>query len=220
MLRAEPGATATCEAARTMGLESVAIPLFTIEAVAWEAPDPARFDGLLLTSANAVRHGGPELEKVRGLPVYAVGEVSAEMARAAGFALSHAGDGTVESLLAAIDPDLRLLHLCGEQRRAPVAPRQSITPVPVYRAVEVPAPDLSPIAGSVVAVHSPRAGARLAELAASAGTDASETAVAAISREAARVAAGDWEQVVAAEQPTDGALLALAARLCNTSARR
>ena len=220
VLRPEPGATATCEAARELGLEPVAIPLFTMEAVAWVAPDPSAFDGLLLTSANAIRHGGSELAKVRGLPVYAVGEATAAAARAEGLTLSYTGDSNVDALVAAIDPDLRLLHLCGEQWREPTAPRQQIRHLPVYRAVELPAPDLSPISGAVVAVHSPRAGARLAELAAISGIDTPTTAVAAISHEAARAAAGDWEQVVAADQPSDGALLALAALLCNSSGRR
>ena len=217
VLRPEPGATATCEAAREMGLEPLAIPLFEIEPVAWAPPDPAGFDGLLLTSANALRHGGPGLDELHGLAVYAVGEATAAEAQDAGFVLSFTGSGGVDELLAALDPDLRLLHLCGEQRREPAAPRQSITHLPIYRAAELAAPDLSAAAGAVVAVHSPRAGARLAELAAASGLEVSSTAIAAISREAARAAGAGWEQVSTADQPTDGALLALAARLCNTS---
>ena len=219
MLRPEPGATATCDAARERGLQPVKLPLFKVEPIVWDAPDPAAFDGLLLTSANALRHRGPELEKLRALPVYAVGEATAAEAASAGFVVSFAGSGGVEELLAAIDPDLRLLHPCGEQWREPRAPRQSITHLPVYRAAELPGPDLSGLQGAVVAVHSPRAAARLAELAAVAGVDISGTALAAISGEAARAAGDGWEQVVTAGEPNEGALLALAARLCNTSDR-
>lgn len=219
MLRPEPGATATCDAARRLGLEPLAIPLFAIEAVAWEAPEQSAFDGLLLTSANALRHGGPELKKLRGLPVFAVGEATAAEARNHGFQLSSTGKGGVDDLLDSIKPDLRLLHLCGEERREPAVPRQAITAVPVYKAAEIEAPDLSPLVGAVVAVHSPRAGARLAELASRSGPETSRTALAAISREAARAAANGWEQVVTAGEPNDDALLALAARLCNTSPR-
>ncbi len=219
MLRPEPGATATCTAARERGLRPLAIALFQIEPAIWVAPDPAAFDGLLLTSANALRHGGAELDKVRGLPVYAVGEATAAEAENRGFAMSFTGSGGVDALLAGIDPDLRLLHLCGEQWREPATPRQSITHVPVYRAAELPPADLSPIRGAVVAVHSPRAAARLAELAALSRFDLSATALAAISREAVRAAGSGWEQVATADEPDDGALLALAARLCNTSPR-
>ena len=55
VLRPEPGASATAGRARTLGLDPVLMPLFEIEPIAWTAPDPAGFDALLLTSANAVR---------------------------------------------------------------------------------------------------------------------------------------------------------------------
>lgn len=219
VLRPEPGATATCAAAIQAGLQPLAIPLFAIEPVAWGAPDPKAFDGLLLTSANALRHGGADLGKVRGLAVFAVGEATAAEAQNAGFTVRFTGSGGVDDLLGDIDSRLRLLHLCGEQWRRPAAPRPSVTHLPVYRAAELPAPDLSRISQAVVAVHSPRAGARLAQLAGQLGIDTSATALVAISGEAARAAGIGWGQVVTADAPDDGALLALAARLCNTRAR-
>ena len=97
-LRPQPGASATVTRAEAMGLDVAAAPLFEVEAVEWEAPDPAGFDGLLLTSANAVRHGGGQLESLRGLPVYAVGETTAETARGAGFNVAAAGSGGVGGL--------------------------------------------------------------------------------------------------------------------------
>ena len=63
-------------------------------------------------------------------------------------------------------------------------------------------------------VHSPRAGERLAHLL----TRRADTAIAAISAAAAAAAGSGWEQVAVADQPTDEALLALAARLCNKTA--
>lgn len=219
VLRPEPGATATCEAAARAGLQAIAAPLFCIEPVAWAAPDPGRFDGLLLTSANAIGHGGPGLKVLRGLPVYAVGEASAEQARNAGFVVSFTGTGGVADLLASIGADLRLLHLCGEHRAPAGTPTQSIMHLPVYRSAELADADVSAIGGAVVAVHSPRAGARLAELAARAGVDISTAAIAAISREAARAAGPGWAQVAVAHSPRDDALLALAARLCNITGR-
>ena len=82
VLRPEPGASATVERAQALGLDAFAIPLFRVEPIAWTAPDAGQFEGLLLTSANAVRHGGDQLERLRGLPVYVVGEATAEAARA------------------------------------------------------------------------------------------------------------------------------------------
>ena len=219
ILRPQPGASATAAAARELGLEPVFVPLFSVEPVSWEAPHPAGFDVLLLTSANAVRHGGLELGKLRGLPVYAVGEATAAEARDAGFSVAAIGEGGIDELLQRIDPGLRLLHVGGEHRREPTAPRQSITHVPVYRSADLPMVDgIARISGAVVAVHSPRAAARLSELAAREGIDIGRTAVAAISAESARDAGGGWQEVAVADRPADPALLALAAALCKKPA--
>jgi uroporphyrinogen-III synthase len=58
VLRPEPGASATVERARERGLSAIPIPLFEIQSLEWDAPDPAGFEGVLLTSANAVRFAG------------------------------------------------------------------------------------------------------------------------------------------------------------------
>ena len=213
VLRPEPGASATLAAARERGLNAVAAPLFDIEPVAWEAPEPGSFDGLLLTSANAVRCGGAQLERLRELKVYAVGEATAEAARNGGFDIATAGDGGIDRLLGSIEGDLNLLHLCGEHRSEIEQARQSITPVPVYRAREIRFPDLSNARDSVALIHSPRAGRRFAELV----EDRASIMIVAISPRAAEAAGEGWKAVAIAEQPTDEALLALAARLCNNS---
>lgn len=217
VLRPEPGASATVERARAIGLDGLAMPLFAIEPISWDVPDPGMFDALLLTSANAVRRGGDALTQLRALPAYAVGEATAAAAREAGFEIAGEGDGGVERMLAAIPGDLRLLHLCGEHRTAAPA-THAINAVPVYRSAELAAPaNLRRIEGAVVAVHSPRAGARLAELADQFGIDRAEVRIAAIS-EAAATATGDgWAMREAAETPDDDTLLALAARLCDKS---
>jgi len=210
VLRPEPGATATVQRARERGLEAVAVPLFEIEPLDWKAPDSTGFDGLLLTSANVVRSAGDQLKALRGLPVYAVGQATADAARDAGFSIASVGDADVERLLRSIDPRLKLLHACGEDRRAPAADQQ-ITAVPVYRAKPIGAPDLGRLTGAVALIHSPRAGRRFAELVGDRGS----ISIAAISRAAADSAGGGWETVESAEAPNDDALLALAARLCN-----
>lgn len=210
VLRPQPGASATVEKARAMGLEAVAIPLFEVQPLAWDAPEAAGFDGLLLTSANPLRHGGEGLHKLRGLPAYAVGEATAEAARAAGFDVAATGDEGIERLLGSIEADLKLLHLCGADRREPGAVRQQVTAIPVYRAAAIDA-DVSDAAGAVALVHSPRAARRFAELA----QEKASIAVAAISAAAADAAGPGWEQVEVADRPSDEALLALAARLCN-----
>jgi uroporphyrinogen-III synthase len=215
ILRPEPGASATAARARAMGLDPVTLPLFAVEPVEWAVPDPAGYDALLLTSANAVRHAGDGLARLCGLPVYAVGEATAEAAREVGFDVAGSGEGGVERLLGSIPPDLRLLHLCGEHR-IQVKAAQAITVIPVYRSRALPAPEgLREIEGQVAAVHSPRAGQRLAELAGEAGIDRATVRIAAISAAAASAAGSGWESCEAADTPDEAALLALAARLCD-----
>ncbi len=209
VLRPEPGASATVERARAQGLEAIANPLFEVAPIAWEAPDPGSFDGVLLTSANAVRHAGEGLQSLRGLKAYAVGDATAQAAREAGFDVAATGDAGVERLLGSIEPDLRLLHLCGAHRSDTEGARQTITPIAVYRSEQIENARI-PNADAVL-VHSPRAGRRLAELA----DDRSVVTIAAISQPASDAAGEGWRSVEVAEQPTDEALLALAARLCN-----
>ncbi len=211
VLRPEPGASDTVRRARELGLESVAVPLFEIEPVAWSSPDPVGFDGLLLTSANAIRQAGDGLNELRGLKGYTVGEATAEAARDAGLDVAASGDSGVDRLLGSIEPDLRLLHLCGADRREPEATRQSITSLPVYESKELKSPDVSRADGSLALIHSPRAGRRFAELI----EDRASISIVAISRAAAEAAGEGWKQIAIAGQPTDEAMLALAASLCN-----
>ena len=212
VLRPEPGATATVERARAMGLNATALPLFDVEPVEWKLPRAREFDALLLTSANAVRHGGDNLKRLRSLQVYAVGEATARAARDAGFDVTSVGDAGVDRLLQAIDRSLKLLHLTGEDRVRAEGPQQ-ITQIPVYRSRERADPG-EILQNCVALIHSPRASRRFAELV----TDRGGIAIAAISENAADAAGSGWLRVDAADTPTDEALLALAARLCNKSA--
>lgn len=211
LLRPEPGLSASAERARALGLEVIACPLFRVEPVAWEAPDPTEFDALLLTSANAVRLGGPELAKLRGLPVNAVGEATAAAAREAGFHVETIGSGNAVDLLAGLPRSLKLLHIAGEDHRnigdRPIERRIA------YRSQAIEDPCLPSLEGLVAAVHSPRAGKRLAELVPVRG----ETAIAAISTAASEACGSGWERLGVAEEPNEKSLLALAARLCHTS---
>lgn len=211
LIRPEPGLSVSADQARALGLEVVTCPLFRVEPIAWEPPDTADYDALLLTSANAVRHGGPGLEALKPLPVHAVGQATAKAAREAGFRIETVGDGDLAALLARLPTPLRLLHLAGENHRMTMDDR--IDRRIVYRSVAIPRPGLPPLDGLVIAVHSPRAGARLAELAG----NCDRCAIAAISAAAAKACGPRWERIEAAARPDDASLLALAARLCHTS---
>jgi len=212
VLRPEPGASETLVRAGKLGLDAVSIPLFEVEPLAWEMPDPRMFDGLLLTSANAPRLAGERLNGLAHLPVYAVGDATAEAARNAGLDVVATGDSGVDGLLDMIAPGVRLLHLAGEDRKVP-ASAHDVTQIAVYRSKPVAEPDLGDNRASIALLHSPRAARRFAELVG----DRASIVIVAISPAAAEAAGGDWESIHVAERPADDALLALAARLCNKS---
>lgn len=211
ILRPEPGASESVAKAAAHHLDAIAVPLFVVQPIDWTLPDHDAWDGIVATSANAFRHGGAGLQKMTSLPVYAVGEATATAARVAGFSIASIGDGGAEELASRL-PDGRLLHPCGAQFRA----IPGTTPIPVYRSVAIDFPlGLPALDGAVVAVHSPRAGARLAELV----HERRSITLAAISDAAAAVAATGWGRVAVADRPRDDALLALAQRLCQEDRR-
>lgn len=213
VLRPEPGASETVARAAERGLDAVSVPLFQIEPIEWRVPDAGQFDALLLTSANAVRFGGPGLTALRDLPVRAVGEATAAAARDAGFDVAAVGDAGAAQLIASLDPKLRLLHIAGEHRAALSRP---MTILAVYRSRLVEPPEgLSQAERAVVLVHSPRAGRAFADAADRLGLDRTSIRLAAISTAASEAAGTGWARIESAERPTDEALLALAQRLCD-----
>ncbi len=215
LIRPEPGLSASVERARVLGLDVIACPLFRVEPVEWIAPDPVDHDAILLTSANAVRHGGRALDGLKQLPVHAVGEATADAARASGFRVETAGERGVADLLAKLPESLRLLHLTGEDYRNAAGAHRIECRI-VYRSNAIEAPRLPSLENLVVAVHSPRAGTRLADL-----SDVRDLTVIAAISDAATTACGEgWERVDVADQPDDSSLLALAAMLCHTSPPR
>jgi uroporphyrinogen-III synthase len=213
LLRPEPGLSASAERARAMGLEVIVCPLFRVEPVEWSVPDPANHDALLLTSANAARLSGRGLEALKSLPVLAVGEATAAAARKHGLRVERVGTGGVDDLLAELPGPRRLLHLAGQDRLETAATEHHAATRVVYRSVAIETPDMPSLEGLVAAVHSPRAGQRLADLA----TARNRTAVAAISAAAALACGEGWERIEVAERPDDASLLVLAATLCHTS---
>ena len=207
LLRPEPGGSSSAARAMAIGLDVRLVPLFTIVPLAWAAPDPAQFDALVLTSANALRHAGAELQKLKALPVHAVGEATAALARAAGFTVASVGAGGSGDM--DLPPGQRLLHLAGRNH----GDTGAASVIPVYEARQIDRPaGLDALRDCVIAVHSPRAGLRLAELVA----DRSSIAIAAISAAAAEACGVGWERMEVAPKPADDQLLALAARLCES----
>ena len=216
ILRPQPGAARSAERARALGLEPVTAPLFTVRPIAWN-PSDAALDAVMLTSANAARHGGAGLAPFLAFPCYAVGESSAAAARAAGFRDVRTGPADAAALLdlMAADGVRRVLHLAGRDRLDLGHPAVAVDAVAVYAAdarESLPAEAEAAIArDALVLLHSPRAAALFAGLA---GARRAQIRIAAISPAAAAAAGPGWAAVAVAPRPRDEALLELAAKLC------
>ncbi|MDF7777515.1 uroporphyrinogen-III synthase, partial [Sphingomonas sp. AOB5] len=99
VLRPEPGNRVTAIAIEARNGRAIRLPLFAAGPVAWAAPDAQDYDALIVTSANAMRHGGPGLVRLLELPVWAVGKATAEAARRAGFTVDGVGNAGSAALL-------------------------------------------------------------------------------------------------------------------------
>lgn len=200
-----------------MGLDVRVHPLFAPQAVAWAPPPPDHFDALLFTSANGVRLAGARIERYRTLPAYAVGHATAQAMSEAGFADVGCGEGDSSAIARRIagDGHRQVLHLAGTTVAAMDAGPLKVTRIPVYSMAALPpdpalAADAEP--GSVLLVHSPRAGERLAEQVA--GDIRKGLHIVAISAAAARACGEGWASVTHPALPRDDDMLALARRLC------
>jgi uroporphyrinogen-III synthase len=211
ILRPEPGNAATAERAVRAGLDPLALPLFEVRPLAWTAPAPEAFDGLLLTSANAIRHGGIGLSTLRTLPVLAVGTATASAARAYGFDVVRIGSTDATELLRDIPGSRRLLWLAGRERAELDHPAISDA-VPVYAsdALELSQADAERLAGNVALIHSTRAGSHFAAELARHGISRATIRIAAISARAAEAAGNGWAAIAIAGAPDDDALIAAA----------
>ena len=217
ILRPEPGATATAQRAQRLGLIAVCYPLFEVRPCTWEAPDPAGFDAMLLTSANAVRNAGPNLALYRHLPVYAVGEQTAAAARELGFNVAGVGRSGVQAMaeLMAARAHSRVFHPAGRDRTEFNPGPLVIVRRSVYEAVEAGTAEglaASMPQEAVALVHSPRGAKRLARLIPM--IERRHLHLLAISPAVLDAAGAGWASAACAPRPDDEALLALAAALC------
>ena len=220
VFRPEPGLRVTLETAGASDLEALGCPLFEVEPVSWSAPPRDEFDALLIGSSNVFRHGGSGLDKLEGLPVYAVGEATAEGAREKGFMVTLTGKGGLQNVLDDLTGrDLAFLRLAGE-RRVPLSspPGISIETRVVYRTrpIEMVPSVSKPMReeGGVALLHSGEAARRLGEECERLGIDRKTITIAALGPRIAGMAGPGWESVHTAPQPVDAELLALAKALC------
>lgn len=222
IVRPEPGAAMTASRAAGAGWRTILSPIFAIEPVAWEAPDPVSYDALIVTSANAVRQAGTAIEHYASLPAYAVGGATAAALDAAGFETVRPGKGDAAALLAlaARDGIGRALHLAGADHRAAAHPAIRLDRRIVYRSAALTALTGAAAAAlqkgdAIVLLHSGRAARHFRDLCDRSGIHRGEVAIAALAPAIQADSGTGWKAVMCAETPDDSALLAAAARLCH-----
>jgi uroporphyrinogen-III synthase len=219
VIRPEPGCAASLHAARAVRLEAHGFPLFEVVARSWEAPAPGQFDAILAGSGNAFRHGGRGLGALRSLPVYAVGETTAQAAREAGFTVVATGSGGMQALLTELDPaHRRLLRIAGDER-VPLTLPKGVTMDERVVYVSVPRtlpPELAALlrAPAMIALHSAEAARHLSAQCVTHGIRRSLLRLIALSPRIAQAAGDGWSEVAVATVPNDKALLALALQMC------
>jgi uroporphyrinogen-III synthase len=144
--RPEPDAERTAAALQARGHSIVIAPLLRIEPLAGVAIGPGPWAAVLVTSANVAQAiaGHTRKADLLSLPVFAVGERTAQAMRALGCAnvISAGGNaGDLARIVAAhLNAPARLLYLAGEQRSGDLggelrAKGFAVETVAIYRAV-------------------------------------------------------------------------------------
>lgn len=215
--RPDPGGAATVGRAKALGLDARHLPLFAANPMAWTPPATEGFDALLVTSAQAARLAGPDLARLAGLPVYAVGSATAEALEAVGLRVEMAGSTDGQDLLGVMTSRKirNILWLCARDRSTFDTLGAALVPLSCYAVDPVdPAPEWAQMiaAPAVLLAHSMRGAARISELV---GVSRAHLRLAAISPKVAAAAGAGWDAVGVAERPDDAALLAQAYALCH-----
>jgi len=223
--RPEPGASETARRVQALGLTPLLCPVLVIRQMPATLPPALRIGAVLVTSGNAI----PALPAAyRPVPLFAVGNATAERARHAGFTQVISADGDATALALQVRQQLNpaagaLLLASGRHNGKPLATglRQAgyrVLRRVVYAATPVPA--LAPDASS--ALHRGKVRAALffsaetarhfVTLARTPPLQASLRQVDAVAiGQAARVAleALPWHRVRVAARPTQDEMLAL-----------
>jgi uroporphyrinogen-III synthase len=140
--RPEPDASETAARLNALNIETVVDPLLIAETLTTTLPPADGFAALAVTSANALRalHDRGELPRLLRLPLYAVGDRTAAVARDFGFAevVSAGGDfGDLVALLAKAGIGGPVLYPAAKQQAGDLAKALAphgvmVITVPVY----------------------------------------------------------------------------------------
>ncbi|AEI38114.1 MAG: uroporphyrinogen-III synthase [Zymomonas mobilis subsp. pomaceae] len=225
ILRPEPGASRTAKQAIAAGWRVTKTPLAEAIPLSWALPSPASYEAVMVTSAQAIYHGGAELQKLVNYPLYAVGKTTAQAAVDAGFSHIIVANGNGESLIERLKQDgrTRILRLCGEIHKTYLAEKsefqenQTFFLQIVYKMQDI---DCLPMAAcqaltqqAIVLLHSSRFAERFRFLLKKTNINPDRVPIAVISPTVAEQVGKTWQATAVAEYPDDIHLLKAAASL-------
>lgn len=95
--RPQPDNDATCTALNARGYAALSAPLLRFEAIPFHDDGEATYGAVIVTSANALRALAPQ-EALLALPLFAVGDHTADAAKQAGFKKVISADGDAAAL--------------------------------------------------------------------------------------------------------------------------
>ncbi len=209
MTRTEPGASRTATRLAARGFEPLIAPVLAVRPIIQPAPDLTDIAALAFTSPNGVAVFA-DLTPARDLPVFVVGDATAERARQAGFADVTSASGALSDLawlIAGAAPGRLLIPGAREPAgdiNALLNGAVETVILPVYEATETKAKP--PIDFEAVLAHSPRAATAVARALGRTG-GAGRLAVAISAAAAAPLAAAGFAEIRTAGEPTDAAVL-------------
>jgi uroporphyrinogen-III synthase len=165
--RPQPDNDMTAAALRARGFTVLQAPMLRFEPVALSIDADAHFGAVVVTSANAIRaiSAQPAAADLHRLPLFAVGDRTADAARSAGFknVISADGDaGALRDLIGgqgnaqSLNGTQALLYLAGADLARDLAGELgergfNVVTLTAYRMV--PEPDLPPAVGTALANH-------------------------------------------------------------------
>lgn len=162
--RTLPAADITAERVRALGWEAVVVPLLSIRAIPYamsSAPAPDTVSCLALTSPNTLDKIKDGLLAYSHLPVFAVGDTTADAARAIGLTNVVSAKGDIHALAAIIARQIPRGTVFAPGAREPAGdlpallPSHKVRRLPVYEAYFTDARTPDDLAA--VLIHSPRA---------------------------------------------------------------
>lgn len=162
--RTQPGADATAKRIRTMGWEPVVAPLLEVRPIKGAmgtAPAPDTLVALALTSPNTLDMIGSELLAYSHLPVFAVGDTTADAARKIGLAHVQSAKGDIHALACLIARNIPAGRIFAPGALEPAGDLPALLPdhqvirLPVYETADTGMAHPDDI--TVILIHSPRA---------------------------------------------------------------